>query len=105
MKREEEERKRGKERRKEEKHAPHSQLEQTEALKANMIEQKKRHLPFSLSDLLSCSVSVRVRAELDRLDRQELRPDLTPLPQSLMACSGDITASFSVSASDPALTE
>ena len=65
----------------------------------------KRNLPVSLSDLFSCSVSVRVSAELDRLDRQELRPDLTPRPHSLMACSGDITASFSVSASDPALIE
>lgn len=65
----------------------------------------RKNLPFSLSDLFSCSVSVSVRAELERLDRQELRPDLTPLPQSLMACSGDITPSFSVSASDPALIE
>ena len=83
-----------------------SQPKQTEAPAANIIKpQTKRTLPVSLSDLFSCSVSVRVSAELDRLDRQELRPDLTPRPHSLMACSGDITASFSVSASDPALIE
>lgn len=82
-----------------------SQPKQTEAPDANIIKPQKRNLPVSLSDLFSCSVSVRVSAELDRLDRQELRPDLTPRPHSLMACSGDITASFSVSASDPALIE
>lgn len=111
-KRKEEARERRKKGRKKKKRkaSTHSQPKQTEALNADVIKQKnkkqkKRILPVSLSDLFSCSVSVRVRAELDRLDRQELRPDLTPRPQSLMACSGDITASFSVSASDPALRE
>ncbi len=63
------------------------------------------HSPFSLSDLFSCSVSVRVRTEFERLDKQELRPDFTPLPQRRMARSGDITPSFSVSTSEPAPTE
>lgn len=62
-------------------------------------------LPFSSSDLLSLSESVRVRAEFSRLDRPELRLDLIPLPQSRMACSGDIPPSVSESASDPVLRE
>ena len=60
------------------------------------------HLPVSV---FSCSVSVRVRLELARLDKQELRPDLVLRPQSLMGCSGDMTTSASVSASEPALME
>lgn len=47
-------------------------------------------LPISLSDLLSISVSVMVRAELERLDRHELWPDLAPLPQRAMVRSGDV---------------
>ena len=93
-------------RRRRKKAIPPESTKTEEAPNANVIKpHTKRTLPVSLSDLFSCSVSVRVSAELDRLDRQELRPDLTPRPHSLMACSGDITASFSVSASDPALIE
>lgn len=59
-------------------------------------------LPLSLSDLFSCSVSVRVSTELERLDRQELLPDdlpSPPRPHSRMARSGDITAWLSLSRS------
>lgn len=65
----------------------------------------ERCLPFSSSDLLSLSESVRVRAEFSRLDRPELRLDLIPLPHRRMACSGDIPPSVSESASDPVLRE
>lgn len=58
--------------------------------------------PFSV---FSCSVSVRVSAEFARLDKQELREDFTFLPQSLIALSGDMTPSVSVSASEPVLRE
>lgn len=65
-------------------------------------------LPLSLSDLFSCSVSVRVSTELERLDRQELLPDdlpSPPRPHSRMARSGDITAWLSVSRSWAVPTE
>jgi len=65
-------------------------------------------LPLSLSDLFSCSVSVRVSTELERLDRQELLPDdlpRPPRPQSRMARSGDITAWLSASRSCAVPTE
>ena len=63
---------------------------------------------MSLSDLFSCSVSVRVSTELERLDRQELLPDdlpKPPRPHSRMARSGDITAWLSVSRSWAVPTE
>lgn len=43
--------------------------------------------PVSLSDLLSISVSVRVSAELERLDRHEFCPDFAP--HIVMVRSGD----------------
>lgn len=65
-------------------------------------------LPLSLSDLFSCSVSVRVSTELERLDRHELLPEVLatpPRPHSLMARSGDITAWLSASMSGAVPTE
>lgn len=70
-------------------------------LDANVMEQNTRHLrcgvllPFSLSDLFSCSVSVRVSTELDRLDRQELLSDVfprSPWHQSRLLFAGDVAA-------------
>ncbi|TNN80709.1 hypothetical protein EYF80_009060 [Liparis tanakae] len=63
----------------------------------NQKERRSFHadLPLSLSDLFSCSVSVRVSTELERLDRQELLPEdlpRPPRPHRFMARSGDITA-------------
>lgn len=55
------------------------------------------HSPVSV---FSCSVSVSVRLELARLDRQELRPDRELRPQSRTGCSGDSTVSASMSASE-----
>jgi hypothetical protein len=53
----------------------------------------ERALPLSLSDLFSCSVSVSVSAELERLDRQELCPERAPergpRPHSTRPCSGE----------------
>lgn len=65
-------------------------------------------LPFSLSDLFSCSVSVRVSTELDRLDRQELRSDdlpRSPWHQSRLLFSGDVVAWLSASRSRAVPTE
>lgn len=65
-------------------------------------------LPLSLSDLFSCSVSVRVSTELERLDKQELLPDdlpRPPRPHMRMARSGDITAWLSESTSCAVPTE
>lgn len=51
-----------------------------------------------MSDLLSISVSVSVRAELERLERQEFCPDFAPVPQRVMVRSGDTGSWFSVAA-------
>ena len=50
--------------------------------------------------MFSCSVSVSVRLELARLDRQELRPDRVLRPHSRTGGSGDSAASTSRSASE-----
>ena len=60
------------------------------------------HSPVSV---FSCSVSVSVRLELARLDRQELRPDRVLRPHSRTGCSGDSAASASSSASELAPRE
>lgn len=79
--------------------------------KQDMISKMERTvdlLPLSLSDLFSCSVSVRVSTELERLDRQELLPDdlpRPPRPHRCIACSGDMTAWLSVSSSWAVPTE
>ena len=52
--------------------------------------------PISVSDLLSISVSVRVRTEFERLDMHELWPDLAPLPQRSMVRSRAVGSWFSV---------
>lgn len=65
-------------------------------------------LPFSLSDLFSCSVSVRVSTELDRLDRQELLSDVfprSPWHQSRLPFAGDVAAWLSPSRSWTVPTE
>lgn len=58
--------------------------------------------PLSGSDFLSCSVSVRDRAELARLVRQELCSDLRPrIHMCCMPWAGDGSTSGSVSTSEP----
>lgn len=71
----------------------------------SLASKRTGHVGHSPVSVFSCSVSVRVRLELARLDRQELRPDRVLRPHSRTGCSGDSTVSASTSASELAPME
>lgn len=74
-------------------------------IKVQVLQPSTGHAGHSPVSVFSCSVSVSVRLELARLDRQELRPDRVLRPHSRTGCSGDSTVSASRSASELAPME